>query len=70
MTTTTTVPVCDKIAWSFREVSLMLGISEATIHRHVARGKFPKPRLRGGRRLFVADEIRAWLAQSDEPEKD
>ena len=69
MTTTTPVPsLLEKIAWSYREVCQVTGLGRTTIHRLVLQGDFPKPRFRGGRRLFVADEVQAWLRRDDERE--
>lgn len=65
---TTTIPLSEKLAWSYEEVAQVTGLGRSTIVRLVARGEFPAPRHRGGRRLFVADEVRAWLQRADKRE--
>ena len=56
------VPVKDKLAWSVREVAAMVGLGERTIWRMVDLGTFPKPRCFGRRKLWLASEVKAWLA--------
>ncbi len=64
-TETHPIPLNEKIAWSYHEVAQVVGLGRTTIAKMVSTGAFPKPRVRGGRRLFVADEVRAWLAKPD-----
>ena len=45
------------------EVSSLVGLSNATVHRLVARGEFPPPRKLGERSVcFIRSEVEAWLA--------
>ncbi len=49
----------------------MLGLSQATVHRMIARGDFPPSRQLGTRAVFwLRSEVEAWLAErpiSDQP---
>ncbi|MCR9245501.1 MAG: excisionase family DNA-binding protein [bacterium] len=59
------VPLNEKIAWSYTEVCQVVGLGRSTVAKMVSTGAFPKPRVRGGRRLFVAEEVRRWLTKDD-----
>jgi predicted DNA-binding transcriptional regulator AlpA len=42
-------------------LAMLFDVNEATVRRWAKTGVMPKPREIGGRRLWSADELRAWI---------
>lgn len=51
-----------QLAWSERDLDRLGLLSRKTRWRLRRDGRFPEPREVGGRKLYDADEIRAWWA--------
>ena len=57
----TASPTCDRLAYGIDDACTAIGVSRTVLYRLMADGSIPYRHV-GGRRLIVADDLRAWLA--------
>jgi excisionase family DNA binding protein len=63
----------ERLAYTVEETANALGVSVTTVYRMVENGSLPHKRLPGrgtgerGRIIILADALRKWISQPDEP---
>lgn len=57
------VPLSEKLMWSAAEVAGVIGICRSSLYNRMAVDEtFPRPQPVGNRRLWLAEDVRKWVA--------